>query len=152
MAFIFGTDPADADRRILACVKHNLRDKPPALAFETDAEEIGLVGEVPNLVCQGECEFDPKRLLGDVDPGKQGRKPDKRAAANQWLAEYLIGKNNKAKGGMVLEDAKQHGHSKNTVRRAADELGVVKSGKGGPNVTWSLPQEFMDAYNAGQAS
>lgn len=151
MAFIFGVDPEDSERRILAPAKHNIRDKPKALAFETDSEEIGLVGEVPNLTVQGETEFDPMRLLGDNgEPNKVGRRPDKRAAAAEWLTQYLADKGKAVKAGLVMEDAKQYGLTSKTVRRAADDMGVVRQPPGGGrNCTWDLPGEVKQALGIG---
>jgi len=148
MAYIFGVDPEDSERRLLCCVKSNLREMPKALAFETDTEEVGLVGDIPFLVKQGECEFDARRLLGDVEEdgaGKVGRKPDKRAQAGEWLVKFLAtadgGK--PVKAGMVMEDAKQYGLTAKTVRRAADDIGIIRQPPGGGrNCTWELPAEL----------
>lgn len=149
MAFLFGVDPDDADRRILACVKANIRTKPRPLAFESDTEEIGLVGEVPNLVVQGETEFDPMRLLGDSgEPTVVGRRPDKRATAAEWLTERLWNNGNHApvNAKLVVDDGKRGGVSAQTLRRAAKELGIVKNPPtGGRNCTWALPKELIDA-------
>jgi hypothetical protein len=153
MGFLFGVDPDDADRRILCCVKSNLRKQPKPLAFETDTEEIGLVGEVPNLIVQGECEFDALRLLGDSgEPAQVGRRPDRKAAASEWLVERLWnnGKNEKVNAKLVVDDAKRNGMSAQTVRRAAKELDIVKQPPtGGRNCTWSLPKDLVDALGGG---
>jgi hypothetical protein len=154
VAFVFGRDPDDSDRRILATVKCNLREMPKALSFETDTDDIEIkpingkpeVIEMPLLVVQGETEFDAKRLLGDSgEPGKVGRKPEKRAQAAEWLTKYLAAAGKPVRGAEVLEDAKQYGLTSKTVRRAADDMGVLKSGGGGRNVTWDLPADIKKA-------
>jgi hypothetical protein len=49
MAYLWGKDPKDGDRGILAGAKWNLRDKPPALEFEFDVEELDDVGQVMTM-------------------------------------------------------------------------------------------------------
>lgn len=147
-AFVFGKDPNDDDRRVLACVKLNVREMPKAVAFEIDTDEFSVVGEIPSLLMQGECEFDPKRLLTTDADGKPGRKPDKRAAAAEWLTQYLIAANKPVLAKVIKEDAK-HAHgggiSNNTLRRAVEDMGIVKSAAGGPHVTWDLPSDLKTA-------
>lgn len=151
MAFIFGTDPDDADRKVLACVKHNIREQPKALAYEVDTDELPVVGDVANLVLQGEVEFDARRLLSvEKGDGKPGRKPDKRAAAAEWLTTYLFSQGKPIKAGDVMEDGKQYGLASKTIRRAADDMGVVrKPPGGGRNCTWELPAEVVKAMGGG---
>ena len=144
MAYIFGTDPDDIDRKVLACAKANLRDRPKALAFEVDTAELDVVGEVASLVAEKEeVEFDARRLLAQKEgTGTPGRKPDKRADAAEWLTMYLVDKGAPVKSGDVMEDAKQHGPANKTVRRAADDMGVVRNPPGGGrSCAWSLPAE-----------
>jgi len=144
-AFIFGVNPDDSEKRMLCTAKLNLRSKPPALEFESDTEEVGLIGEIPYLVLQGETEFDAIKLLADGgEPGKVGRPPDKRAAAAEWLSTYLFAahKCKPVKAGTVLEDAKQNGMTNKTTRRAADDMGVIRTPPGGgPKCVWELPDD-----------
>jgi hypothetical protein len=79
-----------------------------------------------------------------------GRPPDKRAAAAEWLTTYLADAGKPVKASTITEDAKQYGMSQKTLRRAADDMGIVKSAKGGPNVTWDLPQEVKDLMGLGE--
>lgn len=153
MAYLLGVDPEDGDKRILACVKNNLRDKPKALRFEVDVDEFPVVGEIPSLVTEGEVEFNASRLVSSAEPGKVGRKPDKRAAAAEWLTKYLAEKGKPTKAGDVIEDAKQFGLANKTVRRAADDMGVVKAPPGGGrNCTWDLPADVKKVLGVAAAS
>lgn len=145
MAYIFGTDPEDDERRVLCSVKSNIREMPAPFAFETDSEELAVVGNIPNLIPVGETAFDVMTLLTKSD-GKPGRKPDKRAAAAEWLVQYLVAAGQPVKAGDVMEDGKQHGLASKTVRRAADDMGVVRNPPGGGrNCTWDLPDEVKQA-------
>jgi hypothetical protein len=112
------------------------------MRFEVDVDELEVVGEVPSLLIEGECEFDASRLAMSAEPGKVGRKPDKRAAAAEWVTQYLA-QNGASKAGDVIEDAKQFGLANKTVRRAADDMGVVRTPPGGGrNCTWDLPNDL----------
>ena len=144
MAFVFGVDPTDSDNRILACVKANIREKPKAIQFIMDTEEIGRLGPVPKLNWDDEIEFDPMRLFdGRYRHGSVvGRPPDKRKAAAEWLTAYLVAAGKPVPAAEIREDAKQYGMSKNTLYRAADDMQIVKVPKGGgPKVKWDLPDE-----------
>lgn len=145
MGYLLGVDPDDQDKRILGCVKSNLRLKPKALSFEVDTEEVKTAGEMPMLGSIKEIEFDIQRLVKHSTPGKVGRKPDKRAAAAEWVVEYLADKGKATKVGDVIEDARQHGLSVKTLKRAVEDLeeGIVKHPPGGGrNCTWDLSDEL----------
>jgi len=144
-AYVFGVNPADDDQRVLACVKCNVREMPKAIAFETDVDETS-VGEVPLLRFDSELQtFDPMALFHGYRHGRTGRPPDKRAAAAEWLTNYLAAVGAPVASGKVLEDAKQFGMALKTLRRAADDMAIVKNPKGGGrNCTWDLPDEVKD--------
>lgn len=148
MAFILGVDPDNEDRRILAPVKCNLREKPLAMAFEVDVVEIDVIeDDVPFLNFDEELEFfDPMRLFETKEKhGSAGRPPDKRAAAAEWLTNYLLMAGNPVKAGKVMEDAIAAGMTNKTLRNAAVDMNVVKHPQGGGrNCTWDLPQEIKD--------
>lgn len=142
MAFLFGQNPKDADQRVLSCVKHNIREDSPSLMFELDVEELPTVGDTAYLVySRTDEDFDPRDLL-QVTKGVTGRPPDKRAAAAEWLTNYLASAGEPVKAGDILEDAKQYGMSSKTIRRAADDMKVVKDPPGGgKGCTWELSNE-----------
>jgi putative DNA primase/helicase len=146
-AFVFGRDPDDMDRRILAPAKFNIGPLPKALAFDVDVEDLDTVGEVPLLVVDEEMmAFDPMRLFeSKTQPGKVGRPPDKRAAAAEWLTTYLADAGGPVKASAIQEDAKQYGMAAKTLRRAAEDMSVVKAPPGGGrNCTWDLPDEVKE--------
>lgn len=152
MAFILGVDPDDDDRRILACVKSNIRDAPKAVAFQVDSTDLDEIGDVPYLLLEDEeVDYDPLRLLVIETSGRTGRPPDKRAAAAEWLTNYLYAAGQPVPAGKVIEDSKHYSMTVQTLRRAAADLGVLRNPPGGGrNCTWELPEELkqlMDEAN-----
>jgi putative DNA primase/helicase len=142
-AFVFGRDPDDEDRRIIAPAKFNLGEWPKAVSFELDTEEIPKIGEIPYLLLDEEVVFDPMKLFqGRTQPGKRGAPNDKRAAAAEWLTTYLA-ENGPTQAGVVMEDAKQWNMTRKTLERAAADMGVEKSS--GRNSKWDLPDEVKEA-------
>jgi putative DNA primase/helicase len=142
-AFVFGRDPEDEDRRIIAPAKFNLGEWPKAVAFELDTEELDTVGEIPYLMFEEEVVFDAMRLFQDRrQPGKRGAPNDKRAAAAEWLTTYLA-ENGATAAHTVMEDAKQWNMSRKTLERAAADMGVEKSA--GRTSKWDLPDEVKEA-------
>jgi hypothetical protein len=146
-AFVFGVDPDDEDKRVLAPAKFNIGSTPKAFSFEVDVEDLEVVGEVPLLVPSEELmAFDPMKLFeSKSQPGKVGRPPDKRAAAAEWLTTYLAEAGGPVLSGTIQEDAKQYGMASKTLRRAAEDMKVVKAPPGGgPKCTWDLPDSVKD--------
>lgn len=163
-AFLFGKDPADGDVRYLAAVKGNTRpDGEDALVYELDVAEVNLddgkVDGFPYLLAQGTTQIDPALLLEKPDNDTPGRPPSKRAAASEWLSNYLYdaGKGEgqePVRAGLVLEDAKLDGrHTEKTVRRSADDMGVIRTPPGGGRkCTWELPDPIIEAIRDGRAA
>lgn len=150
MGFVFGADPDDDDRRLLCNVKKNVRDEPDPIEFEMDSIETA-VGDTPSLLYIGETQYNARKLLADPKgDGKVGRRPEKRAAAAEWLTKYLAASNEPVKAGEVIEDARINGFPKNTLLRAAKDMQVVRQPPGGGrNCTWDLPQDVKDALGIG---
>jgi hypothetical protein len=147
-AYVYGKDPDDEDRRILAPAKFNIGPWPKALAFDVEVEDIDVVGDVPVLMLDDELiAFDPMRLFQTKNqPGKVGRPADKRAAAAEWLTTYLADAGKAVQSSKIQEDAKQYNMSPKTLRRAAEDMGVVKNPPGGGRLcTWDLPQDVKEA-------
>jgi hypothetical protein len=147
-AYVFGIDPDDDERRILAPAKFNIGPLPKALAFTVDVDDLDVVGETPFLDVDEELmAFDPLRLFSKKDSAsrKVGRPPEKRAAAAEWLTTYLADAGGAVLSSAIAEDAKQYGMSQKTLRRAADDMGVVKIPPGGgPKCKWDLPADVKE--------
>jgi hypothetical protein len=145
MAYLFGQDPHDEERCVLCCVKSNLRRKPKPLEFELDTKELAKAGETPYLMYKGETKFRPMALLHDSFNANvsatgmpRGRPPVKRAEAAEWLVGYLA--EGPIKQSKCLEDGLQHNLSQNTIKRAAEDIRLVKKPPGGgKGCTWELP-------------
>jgi hypothetical protein len=159
-AYVLGVNPTDQDQRVLAVAKLNIAEKPKAMAFDVEVDELEVysraekrmvLADVPYLVFSEELDaFDPMSLFkkqGGALPGKIGRPPEKRAAAAEWLTHYLLSKGGPVPAGTVQEDAKQIAMSGRTLRRAADDMAVVRNPPGGgPKCTWSLPDRVWQAF------
>jgi hypothetical protein len=147
--FIYGQDPSDPDRRVMAPAKFNIGQWPKALAFETDVKEVPGAGEVPYLVAREESDL-AARVLLDSSQNKRAahRPPDKRTAAAEWLARRLHSEKGPVQAGKVAEDAIQQGLTRKTLRNAADDMGIVKNPPGGGrSCTWDLPKPVRDAMD-----
>ena len=159
MGFLYGRDPGDEDRRVLANVKSNICEKRQAMVFELDTVEQEINGELESVpVLHFDCEdsIEAIKLVASDKrtTGKVGRPADKAAQACEWLTTYLFMAWSKRQAGdasaypvlgkVVFEDAQQAGLHERTLRRAADQMHIKKSGRGGTKVTWSLPDEVLD--------
>jgi len=130
-------------------------------SVDVEVERVKLDGtteliekSMPKLLEQGTEWIDPIRLVVGRKTGEHamGRPADKQADACEWLTNYLFHSYSKAegypdyppKGTQVFEDAKIAGMAERTLRRAADAMHIVKSAKGGHNVTWRLPDEVIE--------
>jgi hypothetical protein len=141
MAYVFGIDPADDDHRMLCCVKANIRERPKAIQFVMDTEELD-VGPVPRLIFDDEVEFDAMRLFDGRHRHAVGRPPDKRQQAAEWLTAYLVDAGKPTEVKKIREDAKQYNMSTKTLQRAADDMKVKRIPPGGgPKVKWDLPDD-----------
>jgi hypothetical protein len=145
-AFVFGRNPDGDDTRVLAPAKFNIGPSPKSVEFEVDVTDLDVVGEVPFLSFIDELDaFDPMRLFeSKLKPGAVGRPPDKRAAAAEWLTTFLA-TNGPTLSSLIQEDAKQYGMAIKTLRRAADDMEIVKNPPGGGrNCVWDLPDDVKD--------
>ena len=93
---------------------------------------------VGRLVFEGESEVTSHALVRGIRGSAS--EAGKRGEATEWLLGYLRwGPRPVAE---IREDAARAGHAWRTVRRAADDLGVIRSG--GPGSTWELPKELRE--------
>jgi hypothetical protein len=72
-----------------------------------------------------------------------GRTREQRSAAAEWLTAYLAGSPDGVFAGQVQRDAVKHGITLRTLRRAADDMGVIRDMRGGPGTTWALPKDLL---------
>lgn len=148
--FIYGQDPTDDDRRLLAPAKFNIGEWPKTLAFETDvSSSVPGADTVPYLLPREENDIQARVLL-DSSRNKRPahRPPDKRTAAAEWLARRLYQSKAPVQAGKVAEDAVQDGLTRKTLRNAADDMGIIKNPPGGGrNCTWALPPEVRRALD-----
>lgn len=147
MVFIIGRDPEDDEHVLLCPAKANLVDELRALEFGFDEADVpGVDAPIGVLRYMGETTFNARKLLRGSESEDDHRPPEKMAAACKWLTDYLANAPNyRAKAMDVHEDAMNHGHTRRTLRRAADDMGLVKDPPGGSrNCTWALPQGLID--------
>lgn len=143
MVYLWGRNPEDTDHGMLCNVKASVCQQRKPFAFEFDTTDTKEVGEIPLLLPQGEVEFDVEKLVkgGPGENGKRGRKPEKRAAAGEWLSHYLFNAGKPMKASEIFEDGNQHQFSAKVLRGAADDLGVLRDPPGGGRLcTWELPE------------
>jgi hypothetical protein len=145
----FGRSPADSDERVLAQAKCNVAAPRSSLRFELDVTDVGNDIEAPLFHFRGDCEIAARELL-NVAREEARREPTKEEKAAEWLVNYLFlsGPPYERLKREIEEDAKQHGISAITLRRASDTLGMVKP-RGGRNSRWKLPDEIVELKEEG---
>jgi len=151
VVYLMGPNPQDADERILACAKSSVHgERPRSLAFEIDRVEVEGAGEQPKLVLVGESDVDAQALVAGSAVGGAARPPEKRARAEEFLANYLrYGPRPQAE---VREDATQHGIRPKTLRDAFEALGGVSKKRGFGKSgywEWALPPELRRILEEG---
>jgi hypothetical protein len=146
VAFLLGKSAEDTDEILLVAVKSNLGPEPASFAFELDEHYFDDVGYVALLTELGErgSSIDDARIMLDTTR-KPSSRGEKRAAASEFIINYL--RHGPRSVAELKEDAKQYKHAWATIRRAADELSVIKPA-GGPNATWTLPPQLLNQLGA----
>jgi len=148
------TGAGEAETRFMAVAKANAADdQMPAVEFYTDMVEVdmpdGTVDEAPRLVFVNDSAPVPAAEVVQFKGGEgyKAENPEKKAVASEFLALLLLqaakeGREVPAKE--VFDKAAEHGVSKMTVRRAADDLDVKKRRVGfgpGSYLVWELPED-----------
>lgn len=129
---MLGRHPNDADLRVVAHSKHNYSKKGPSLVFELRDDEEG---RPPSLIWH-EVRSDLDEY--DIDSGRPGPgRPDaEKELAKQFLARIL------AEGPMLKTSIDAAAGARSitdiTLRRAGEELGVIKFREGRKSL-WKLP-------------
>ena len=94
-----------------------------------------LIGKIDELIGEAESELRRLRMAhGDLTSGRPRKE---RNGAADWLEGYLLSGPERAS--QLMLDAKQAGHTRKTIQRAAKELAIAKSG--GPGSKWRLTKE-----------
>jgi len=140
--------PGEPESRFLGVAKaNNADDQTPSVEFYMDTVEVdlpdGTVSETARLVyVNDEAPVPAAEIVQWKGSGYQAENPEKKAVASEFLALLLLKGPCPAKD--VFDKAAEHGVSKMTVRRAADELKVVKRRIGfgpGSYLVWELPED-----------
>ncbi len=116
-AFLVATDPDDQKRRVLACSKTNLSERPPSLGFYVRADHTGR----PHLEWTGELDRTAEDLL-ILRRARQHQQGDGKPAAADFLEQWL------SEGPQSRErlycKARSHDISERTLHRAKAWLEV----------------------------
>ncbi len=145
--FAFGLHPDNEDERVLAPIKFNIGVMPKSVTFEMDEQSFTITkGKKTQDITAGrlgmlddEAEISAMKVL----MASQGNlSAEKKAAAAEWLTELLC--DGAKKSAEIQQAANLEGIAWRTLRRAADDIGVVKVRQGGGVgswVEWDLPDD-----------
>jgi hypothetical protein len=75
-----------------------------------------------------------------LNPGSPGRPDTERETAKRWLVWWLRRRRRPVPAAEVFNAAKLAGIKERTLRRAAEDLHIVKTPPVGPQTAWSLPK------------
>lgn len=135
--YLVARDPSDLERRILAPIKFNLGQEPPALAYRLiDAPEFG---SAKVAWSSGPVPLTADDLLSSESPSRATNNP-----AVGWLAKYLADGHKSSSD--LLDEANEAGLSEGQVKRAKATLNVVSRKSSTANGGWIsyLPEHVPD--------
>jgi len=140
----FGPDPDNPERRVMIGIKNNLGRIASALAFKITSDNPENLDEPPYI------DWLPERVTNltadDVInqfPRYKERRARKQEQAAKWLADLL--KDGPVPQKHIEAEAERAGFSWATIRRAADDLGVIrKKASFGGGWMWSLPEDGQE--------
>ncbi len=140
--FMVAADPDDDTdhTHVLAPVKCNLAEHPPALAYRLDAdEERGCV----KVAWLGESRQTADALLADNGSEEERSEQDE---AVEWLTGYLIDHGSEAGAGDIIRDAAKNGIHVRTLRRARRKARNprVTTGKEGMRGGWVWRLDYTE--------
>ncbi len=137
--WLVGHDEDDKRSKFLLPTKMNLAKDLSGWAYAIDSKSMAIDGEtddVPFIVWGEQTSKTADSLtMGDDRPG-ESHKPERDSAAN-WLIEALRDGPLPAK--TVQQQARVNAISVGTLRRAATEIGVLKSKQSDGSWLWTLP-------------
>jgi hypothetical protein len=152
----------EPESRFLGIAKANNADEnAPSLEFYMDVVEVDLPGSGGEVAETGRLVFVNDNAPVTAHDVVQWRgagfnaeaNPEKKAVASEFLTLLLMKGAVPAKE--IFNKAAEYGVSKMTVRRAADEIGVVKNRVGfgpGSYLVWSLPDDHPLVASLGPAA
>ena len=147
MAFLFGRGEDEGEVR-LSLVKSNVGPDMPSYIFARFVHDFPDGIDAPFLLEEGEGEEssieDARIMLRDAGLTREARRA-KREAASEFLIDFL--RAGPVRVTEVYAVAEKNQHAQRTIRRAAEELGIVMSG--GPCSTWALPPGLLDTLDDG---
>jgi hypothetical protein len=120
-AVLIGEHPEDPGTRAMVHIKHNLSERGRTQLYELTGGDRAK-GKVPRVTWRGVSDLGPDDFLRQ--PGKPGRPDTVISDAKEFLKRALAGEARPIKA--VLADGEKRGHTARTLRRAAQDLGVVK--------------------------
>jgi len=141
-AFAFGANPTNRDERVLVPLKMNQGPMPKSMSFDFDGEEwvedsqpitAGVVRKTAEDLDLNPLEvFSASQMLSTSARVLE--------AATQWLTKFLAEAPQTSTA--VKTQGLNEGISNSTLRRASDQLEIVKMGATGPGKesVWSLPK------------
>lgn len=140
--YFYGFDPSDEDRRALSVDKVNGIAEPPSILFEQEIVEYTVGGTV--LEAGRLRKVRQSNATASVRRGR--RNPERDAACQAWLSEYLAAGDDCARRSVEVEAAaRAEGFGQATVRRAKTELQVEHRREGGYGAdgwwVWRLPDD-----------
>jgi hypothetical protein len=136
--FMVGVDPADAEARILACVKSNLAPEPPSLRFSIEA-----FGDTSRVRWGDHCDTSAHDLCASGSDKRQGSKADDAKV----IIEDMLAHGSRPSS-EVFQACLDAGVSKRTFDRVRKEMGVKSERIGfGDEGTWTLTLNANGFYH-----
>lgn len=144
MIYAFGkTDDMNDDARIIVNIKCNIAEQPKGIVYTVDSVDLDSGAEAGRLVIdQEDVEVDAIDVLtsSGTKQGETSESAPKKAMAAEWLTTMLSGGAQRVESLKTM--AQVEGLAWRTIRRAAEDVEVVKTRQGfGPGsfIEWSLP-------------
>jgi hypothetical protein len=149
-------DPDDDEgrKRLLGVPKNNLGQEMPTLSFHLVGIKVAETSEgdvwAPQLAWLGETD----RSIKDAMAAAAESAGDKTATseAADWLVDYLTEHGEGVDSALIKREGQKAGHSKDAIRRAKHNRGIVSVTSGFPRrAFWSLPVGATSGESASNA-
>ena len=142
---VLAADKGNRERRIFAPLKNNLSRTAPALAFSITGEPPALEWEAAPA-----ADINVDELLAPDPPRPRGPKPESLERAKDFVQEQLRGSPGPRPVEDIIQAATRAGISESTIRRAAKDIGVIRTNSGTfPRRSfWQLPNNLTELSEA----